>query len=60
VVPFQNSLMFAEAMQKHHVPVELHVFDHGAHGFGLGGKDPVLGEWPALCARWMASHGWLK
>jgi acetyl esterase/lipase len=59
VVPFQNSLMFAEAMQKHHVPVELHVFDHGAHGFGLGGKDPVLSEWPALCAKWMASHGWL-
>lgn len=60
VVPFQNSLMFAEAMQKHHVPVELHVFDHGAHGFGLGGKDPVLSEWPGLCAKWMESHGWLK
>lgn len=59
VVPFQNSLMFAEAMQKHRIPVELHVFDHGAHGFGLGGKDPILSEWPALCAKWMQSHGWL-
>jgi acetyl esterase/lipase len=59
VVPFQNSLMFAEALQKHHVPVELHVFDHGAHGFGLGGTDPTLSEWPAMCAKWMASHGWL-
>lgn len=59
VVPFQNSLMFAEALQKHHVPVELHVFDHGAHGFGLGGNDPSLSQWPALCAKWMASHGWL-
>lgn len=59
-VPFQNSLMFAEALQKHHVPVELHVFDHGAHGFGLGTKDPVLGRWPELCARWMEFHGWLK
>lgn len=59
-VPFQNSLMFAEAMRKHHVPVELHVFDHGAHGFGLGGKDAVLSQWPGLCAKWMESHGWLK
>ncbi|HXE54797.1 MAG TPA: alpha/beta hydrolase [Tepidisphaeraceae bacterium] len=60
VVPFQNSLMFAEALRLHHVPVELHVFDHGAHGFGLGGKDPVLSQWPGLCAKWMGYHGWLS
>ena len=60
VVPFQNSLMFAEALEKHHVPVELHVFDHGAHGFGLGGKDEALSQWPDLCALWMDHHGWLE
>jgi acetyl esterase/lipase len=59
VVPFENSLMFAEALRKHKVSVELHVFDHGAHGFGLGGSDPVLSEWPGLCAKWMGFHGWL-
>ena len=59
VVPFENSLMFAEALRKHKVSVELHVFDHGAHGFGLGGSDSVLSQWPALCAKWMAYHGWL-
>jgi acetyl esterase/lipase len=59
-VPFQNSLMFAEALNKHHVPVELHVFDHGPHGFGLGANDPVLKQWPDLCAKWMEYHGWLK
>lgn len=59
-VPFQNSVMFAEALHKHHVPVELHVFDHGPHGFGLGGKDPVLSQWPGLCAGWMEYHGWLS
>jgi acetyl esterase/lipase len=60
VVPLQNSLMFVDAMQKHHLPVELHVFDHGAHGFGLGGNDPELSQWPKLCETWMAHHGWLK
>jgi acetyl esterase/lipase len=58
-VRFQNSLMFAEALNRHHVPVELHVFDHGPHGFGLGGNDPVLKQWPDLCAKWMEYHGWL-
>ena len=59
-VPFENSLMFAEALHQHHVPVELHVFDHGGHGFGMGQKDPVLKEWPNLCARWMESRGFFK
>ena len=59
-VPAENSLLFAEALHKHHVPVELHVFDHGPHGFGLGGNDPVLRQWPGLCAAWMAHHGWLR
>jgi len=59
-VPLQNSLMFVDAMEKHHVPVELHVFDHGPHGIGLGGTDPELSQWPGLCAMWMAHHGWLK
>ncbi|HSZ55376.1 MAG TPA: alpha/beta hydrolase [Tepidisphaeraceae bacterium] len=58
-VPFENSLLFAEALQRHKVPVELHVFDHGPHGFGLGANDPVLKQWPDLCAKWMEHHGWL-
>lgn len=59
-VPIENSILFVQALQKHHVPVELHIFDHGPHGFGLGGNDPTLKQWPTLCARWMDSHGWLK
>ena len=59
-VPFQNSLMFADALRKHKVPVELHVFDHGPHGFGLGLNDPAIRQWPDLCAKWMEYHGWLK
>ena len=59
-VPFQNSLMFADALRKHKVPVELHVFDHGDHGFGLGLTNPGLRQWPDLCAKWMEYHGWLK
>jgi acetyl esterase/lipase len=52
-VPMENSLLYALALRKAHVPVELHVYEKGAHGFGLGGKDPVLSTWPERCATWL-------
>ncbi len=58
-VACENSLMFAEACRKASVPVELHVFEHGPHGFGLGGNDPVLSRWPVLCADWLKQRGFL-
>jgi len=50
-------LMFAAACHANHVPVELHVYEHGPHGFGLGGNNPVLSAWPAQCAAWMRARG---
>ncbi|HZL34223.1 MAG TPA: alpha/beta hydrolase [Tepidisphaeraceae bacterium] len=55
-VPVQNSIDFALACRKHNVPCELHLFEHGPHGFGLGGQDPELKTWPADAARWLAKH----
>jgi acetyl esterase/lipase len=58
-VPVQNSLLFYDAMRTAGVPAELHVFDHGPHGFGLAPTDPVLSAWPGLAEAWMRRHGWL-
>lgn len=55
-VPVENSLRFAEALRKVRVPVEIHIYEHGPHGFGLGGKDPVLATWPQRCADWLRAH----
>ena len=35
-VPMENSVAFAMALRKHKVPFELHVFEKGQHGLGLG------------------------
>ena len=35
-VPAENSLLFAMALRKAGVPVELHLFERGPHGLGLG------------------------
>lgn len=56
-VPVENSLHFAEALRKAGVPFEMHIYERGPHGFGLGGKDPVLSTWPASCAAWLRLHG---
>jgi acetyl esterase/lipase len=60
VVAVENSLLFAMACHKNKVPVELHIFEHGPHGFGLGGNDPELSTWPNLAAHWLQKHNFAK
>ena len=38
LVPVENSMLFATALCKAKVPVELHIFPKGAHGLGLGNR----------------------
>jgi acetyl esterase/lipase len=58
-VPVENSLVFAQALHQAGVPVELHVFPKGKHGVGLAPGDPVLSQWPGLCAAWLRAMGLL-
>lgn len=46
-----------EAWQKARRPVELHVFQSGGHGFGLGRPDTTTPQWPELFLRWLAANG---
>lgn len=39
-VPVENSLMFAAALQKAGVPMDLHVYQNGRHGIGLANDHP--------------------
>ena len=58
-VPPENSLLFALALRKAKVPLELHVFEKGRHGLGLGGGDAAFAAWPKLCETWLAGQGFL-
>ena len=58
-VPAENSLLFAMALRKAKVPVELHLFEKGQHGLGLGGGDPAFAAWPKLCEAWLRNQGFL-
>lgn len=57
-VPVSHSLGYAGALAARSIPVELHVFPHGRHGLGLAAEEPAVGQWPELCGRWLADHGW--
>ena len=52
VVPFANSTEFADALKKHHVPVELYLYDRGGHGFGMHNKTSSQ-PWMNLCIEWL-------
>jgi acetyl esterase/lipase len=46
-VPVTNSILFAEACRRVGAPVELHLYDKGKHGFGLGVNGGDVTNWPA-------------
>jgi len=53
IVHPQNSILFYQALKKAGVPAEIHIYEHGKHGFGLNrDKGPVL-SWPKRCAEWL-------
>lgn len=54
-----NSMRFAEALQAHHVPVELMVYPAGGHGFGLNNAT-TRDRWFDRCAQWLESQGWMS
>jgi acetyl esterase/lipase len=62
-VPMENSLMFAEALRKNHVPFDLHIYQKGAHGMGLGDRTPPFAHphpWAADCLFWLKAQGFVK
>jgi acetyl esterase/lipase len=56
-VPPENSLVFYSALIAHKVPAELHIFEKGRHGVGLGKDIPGTSAWPAACIAWLKGRG---
>jgi acetyl esterase/lipase len=62
-VPVENSLQFAEALRRAGVHFELHIYEKGEHGLGLGSSqwDPAHRHpWTADCAFWLKARGWAR
>lgn len=59
IAPPENSQLMASALRRAGVPVELHLFRHGGHGWGLGKPGSEPAAWPQLLLAWLQAHGWM-
>ncbi|MCG9970005.1 family 43 glycosylhydrolase [Christiangramia crocea] len=54
-VPVENSIQYFLSAKDNKVPAELHIYEKGGHGFGLGTMAPN-DEWPQTFKSWMQVH----
>jgi dipeptidyl aminopeptidase/acylaminoacyl peptidase len=50
-----ESTLYADELFKHNVPVEMHLYNRGGHGFGLGRKEDGTDQWLNLLISWLNS-----
>jgi acetyl esterase/lipase len=53
VVPYFNSLVFAEALKNHHVQERVFLYEQGGHGFGMTNKTSKQ-QWMDICIGWIS------
>ncbi|MDF9799656.1 acetyl esterase/lipase [Catalinimonas alkaloidigena] len=59
-VPPENSIYFYLELKKRNIPVEMHIFEKGRHGLGMGAPGTAFSSWPGLCEEWMLERGYLN
>lgn len=55
-VPLKNSLLYAEKLTANKVPVDLHVYAKGGHGFGLNNKTTSGDLWFDRLTAWLKAN----
>ena len=56
----EQSLVYYVALKKAGVPVEMHLYAQGGHGFGLRRSAFPISEWPQLVEKWLVTIGVIK
>jgi acetyl esterase/lipase len=57
ISPIDNSLIMFDALCRANVQREMHVFQQGGHGWGLGERGSAVGQWPALFQNFVGRNG---
>jgi acetyl esterase/lipase len=63
VVPIENSMQFASALQEKKIPFDLHIYQKGSHGIGLGAKQNQPENrhpWSRDLVFWLKAQGWVE
>jgi acetyl esterase/lipase len=56
----KNSLVYYAALEEAGVPVEMHLYAHGGHGFGLRPTNLPITKWPQLVETWLETIGMIS
>ncbi|TDO99230.1 alpha/beta hydrolase fold domain-containing protein [Flavobacterium sp. 245] len=56
-VPVENSINYYLALKKEKVLAEMHLYENGGHGFGLGVKG-TNASWPKACEKWLIANNY--
>lgn len=59
-VKVENAFAYGLALKNAKVPVELHIYSKGGHGYGLRPSENEVSHWPQRAAEWLKGQGWLK
>ncbi|MFI1743297.1 prolyl oligopeptidase family serine peptidase [Thalassobellus sediminis] len=54
-VPVENSINYYLALKEKNVKAEMHIYENGGHGFGLGRFGTHL-NWPKACEDWLIAN----
>jgi acetyl esterase/lipase len=53
LVKVEETTRFAQKLIESKVPVEMHIFPKGGHGFGIGRQTDGTGQWVGLFVNWL-------
>ena len=59
IVPVENTINYYLALKEHNVLGEMHIYEKGGHGFGLG-IEGTHKEWPKTCEKWLSANGFMQ
>ena len=58
-VPVENSINYYLALKQNKVPTEMHLYEKGGHGFGLG-VEGTTKYWPKACENWLRANDYIS
>ncbi|MXP29563.1 alpha/beta hydrolase fold domain-containing protein [Porphyrobacter algicida] len=53
IAPPGHNLALYQALHEAGAPAELHIFEKGGHGWGLGRPNEILSQWPEIFDAWI-------
>ncbi|GAA0274255.1 alpha/beta hydrolase [Alteraurantiacibacter aestuarii] len=56
ITPPGHGISLFQALRARGAPAELHIFEDGGHGWGLGTDNQILSQWPDIFENWIGKR----